>query len=455
MNLSGKRVLVVGMAKSGAAAVKSLVGKNARVVICDRKTEHELGAVVQELKELGAMVVAGGYPEVGPEQFDLVIASPGIPLEIPPFQQALAKGLPLVGEVELAYWLKPEKLEFCAVTGTNGKTTTTALLEHIFRVGGIPTAAAGNIGTAVTSLVESLEQGIIALELSSFQLETIDEFRPHLCGIINITPDHLDRHKTMDGYIRAKANIFKNQTAGDFCVLNAEDPLVSDLASLCPGRTVFFSNQRILEEGAYINEGLIEIAWQGKRAPVVKLEQSRLRGRHNQENLLCGSLLAFLAGVRIKDIASAINTFSGVRHRMEEIAAPGDVLYINDSKATNPDSAIKALESFSQKVILIAGGRNKGSQFDELARVIQQHVKELILIGESSEEIRAAVMKTGFTNIHMVTDFPTAVKTAAALARAGDVVMLSPACASWDMFDNYEQRGDLFCQLVRDVTRAG
>ncbi|MEN6389079.1 MAG: UDP-N-acetylmuramoyl-L-alanine--D-glutamate ligase [Syntrophomonas sp.] len=455
MNLSGKRVLVVGIARSGVAAAKSLVKQNARVVICDRKTEKEVGAKVQELKEQGAVVAAGGYPEVGPEQFDLVVASPGIPLQIPPFQQAFAKGVPVVGEVELAYWLKPEKLEFCAVTGTNGKTTTIALLEHIFKAGGIPTAAAGNIGTAVTSMVETLEQGIIALELSSFQLETIGEFRPHLCGIINITPDHLDRHKTMDSYVKAKANIFKNQTAGDYCVLNAEDPLVSSLAQSCPGRTVFFSNQRVLEEGAYINEGTIEIAWKGKKLPVVKLEQSRLRGRHNEENLLCGSLLAFLAGVRTKDIAEAIKTFSGVRHRMEEISTPGGVLYINDSKATNPDSAIKALESFSQKVILIAGGRNKGSQFDELARVIKQHVKELILIGESSEEIRAAVMKTGFANIHMVTDFSTVVQTAAVLAQEGDVVMLSPACASWDMFDNYEQRGDLFCQLVRDLTRAG
>lgn len=455
MDLSGKRVLVVGMARSGVAAVKSLIRQNARVVICDRKTENELGAMVHELKEQGAVVVAGGYPEVDPEQFDLLVASPGIPLEIPPFQQAFAKGLPVVGEVELAYWLKPEKLEFCAVTGTNGKTTTTALLEHIFRVGGIPTAAAGNIGIAVTSQVETLEQGIIALELSSFQLETIGEFRPHLCGIINITPDHLDRHKTMDGYIKAKANIFNNQTAEDYCVLNAEDPLVSSLAPLCPGRTVFFSNRRVLDEGAYINKGLIEIAWQGQKLPVVELEQSRLRGRHNQENLLCGSLLAFLAGVGTEDIAAAIRTFAGVRHRMEEIATPGGVLYINDSKATNPDSAIKALESFSQKVILIAGGRNKGSQFDELAGVIKQRVKELILVGESSEEIRASVMKAGFTNIHMVTDFPAVVKTAAGLAREGDVVMLSPACASWDMFDNYEQRGDLFCQLVRDLTRAG
>lgn len=454
MDLSGKNVLVVGMARSGVAAVKSLVGQKARVVICDRKTENELGLMVKELKEYGAVVVTGGYPEVGPEHFDLVVASPGIPLQIPPFQQAFAKGLTVVGEVELAYWIKPEKLEFCAVTGTNGKTTTTALLEHIFRVGRIPTAAAGNIGIAVTSLVETLEQGIIALELSSFQLETIVDFRPHLCGIINITPDHLDRHKTMDDYVKAKASIFKNQTAQDYCVLNAEDPLVSSLTPLCPGRTVFFSNRRVLDEGAYINEGFIEIAWKGQKLPIVRLEQSRLRGRHNQENLLCGALLAFLAGVKTTDIAAAIKSFSGVRHRMEEIATVGGVLYINDSKATNPDSAIKALESFSEKVILIAGGRNKGSQFDELAGVIQQNVKELILIGESSEEIRAAVMKTGFTNIHMVNDFPTVVKTAAALAQEGDVVILSPACASWDMFDNYEQRGDLFCQLVRDLTRA-
>lgn len=454
LDLTGKRVLVVGMARSGAAAAKSLIRRNARVAICDCKTEHELGPMVEELKDQGATVLAGMYPEVSPEQYDLVVASPGIPLEIPPFQQALAQGVPLVGEVELAYWFKPQKIDFCAVTGTNGKTTTTALLEHIFRVGGIPTAAAGNIGIPVTSLVETLEQGIIALELSSFQLETIHDFKPHLCGIINITPDHLDRHKSMEGYVKAKANIFRNQSSLDYCVFNAEDPLVCQLAPLCPGRTVLFSNQRVLDEGAYVNQGSIEIAWNGKLQKVVELEQSRLRGRHNQENLLCGSLLAFLAGVEPDKIGAAIRTFVGVRHRMEEIPTPAGVLYINDSKATNPDSAIKALESFSQPVILIAGGRNKGSKFDELARVIKQRVKELILVGESSAEIRDAVLRSGFRNIHMVIDYRAAVKIAAQLTKAGDVVMLSPACASWDMFDNYEQRGDLFCQLVRDLARA-
>ncbi|HWP98552.1 MAG TPA: UDP-N-acetylmuramoyl-L-alanine--D-glutamate ligase [Syntrophomonadaceae bacterium] len=449
MDFSAKRILVVGMARSGAAAIRVLAGTGAHLSICDRKTVEELGPLVEEMQKLGAVIHTGTYPSVTPENYDLLIASPGIPLEIPPFQQAFAQGIPVIGEIELACLLKPPHLEICAVTGTNGKTTTTALLEHILAAAGRPTAAAGNIGVPLTSLVEHMEEGIIALEMSSFQLESIREFHPHICGILNITPDHLDRHKNMDGYIEAKARIFLNQGPEDFCVLNLEDPLVRDLAEGCKARVVFFSNQQFLEEGAYLEQGSMKIAWQGQIHPVADLKDINLRGQHNQENLLCAAMMAFLAGVQTAVIGQALSTFQGVRHRMEEVATIRGVLYINDSKATNPDSAMKALQSFDQSIILIAGGRNKGSQFDVLAQVIRAHVKGLILLGEAHEQIRAAVIKTGFTNIHEVEDFDQAVQLAASLADPGDVVLLSPACASWDMFDNYEQRGDLFCRLVR------
>lgn len=442
------RILVVGMARSGAAAVRVLSGTGAKLSICDRKTVEELGPLVDEMQKLGAVVYAGAYPSVTPQNYDLLIASPGISLEIPPFQQAYAEGVPVIGEIELACLLKPPHLEISAVTGTNGKTTTTALLEHILAAAGRQTAAAGNIGVPLTSLIEHMDGGIIALEMSSFQLETIREFHPHICGILNITPDHLDRHKSMDGYIKAKARIFLNQNPEDFCVLNREDLLVKDLAGACPARVVFFSNQQILEEGAYLDQDSIRLAWQGQIHRVADLKDIKLRGRHNQENLLCASMMAFLAGVQTDVIGQALSTFQGVRHRMEEVASIGGVLYINDSKATNPDSAMKALQSFDQDIILIAGGRNKGSQFDELAQVIKEHVKALILLGEAHEQIRSAVIKTGFTNIHEVKDFDQAVHLAASLANPGEVVLLSPACASWDMFDNYEQRGDLFCELV-------
>lgn len=451
MELTGKKALVVGMARSGLASARVLLEKGAQVSICDLKPASDLGPVVREMTAQGAMVVTGSYPEVDRYHFDLLVASPGISLEIPPFRQALAQGIPVVGEVELAYSIKPEKLEICAVTGTNGKTTSTALLEHIFLSAGLPAAAAGNIGVPLTSLVEKIPEGLIALELSSFQLETIIDFRAHLCGVLNITPDHLDRHKTMENYIKQKARIFKNQKSQDYCVLNWEDPLVYALAPLCPGQVKYFSNQRILKEGAFIESGQIKIADQGGVYSIVGLDQLKLRGRHNLENILCSSLLAWLAGLSPETIGQAIATFAGVRHRMEEINTPGGVLYVNDSKATNPDSTIKALESFAQPVILIAGGRNKGSRFDVLAQAIKQRVKELILLGEAKEELRTAVIKAGFKNIHVVEDFPQAVLLASRLAQNGDVVMLSPACASWDMFKNYEQRGDLFCQLVREL----
>lgn len=452
MDYKGKKVLVVGMARSGQAVVKALADRGARISICDRKSESDLGGQAGKMREMGAAVYAGAYPEVSGDRFDLVVASPGVPLDVAPFRQAFDQGVPVIGEIELAYQLKSNELEICAVTGTNGKTTTTALLEHIFRNAGRTTAAAGNIGVPLTGIVENFKKGIVALEMSSFQLETIKSFRPRYCAIINITPDHIDRHKTMAGYIEAKAKIFMNQNKGDYCVLNHDDPRVCELAPRCPGRVMFFSNRHILEQGAFLENGIIKIIWDGRLYEIEDLSQIGLRGRHNQENILCAASLAFLAGVEVPVIARALRTFKGVRHRMEEIPTTDGVLYINDSKATNPDSAIKALQSFDQPIVLIAGGRNKGSRFDEFSLEIKARVKHLILLGEARDEIRAEVIKTGFANIHMVEDYPRAVRLAHDLASSGDVVLLSPACASWDMFDNYEQRGDLFCQLVRELT---
>lgn len=448
MEFSDQNILVVGLARSGAAVVRALAGRGARLSICDRKKTEELASLVEEMQSLGAVVYTGGYPRVNREAFDLLVASPGIPLDIAPFQQAYAQGIPVIGEIEMACLLKPAGLEICAVTGTNGKTTTTALLDHILAGDGRQSAAAGNIGIPLTSLVEQMDGGIIALEMSSFQLETIRDFHPHICGILNITPDHLDRHHNMELYTGAKARIFMNQGPEDFCILNREDALVKDLAAKCRARVVFFSTGQILSEGAYIENNLLKIAWEDRIHVLADLKDVKLRGIHNQENLLCAAMMAFLAGVQPSVIGQALSSFQGVRHRMEEVASIKGVLYINDSKATNPDSAIKALQSFKQPVILIAGGRNKGSKFDLLAGVIDEHVKQLILLGEARDQIRAAVIKTGFQNIHDVEDFERAVPLAASLAEPGDVVLLSPACASWDMFDNYEQRGDLFSRLV-------
>jgi UDP-N-acetylmuramoylalanine--D-glutamate ligase len=284
--------------------------------------------------------------------------------------------------------------------------------------------------------------------MSSFQLETIEDFRPHICGILNITPDHLNRHKTVKNYAAIKEKIFLNQQSTDYAVLNYDDPLVLEMGSRCPAQVVFFSISTQLNNGVFIKDNSIVAYLHDEEIPICKLSDLKLKGNHNLENVLCAVTMAFLCGVAPEVISQAVSGFRGVRHRMEEVAYLIGVLYINDSKATNPESAIKAIESFEQPIILIAGGRNKGSDFSLLAQYIHDRVKALIVLGEARTEITAAVMKTGYGNIYDVEDLTAATEVAFKLAEEGDIVLLSPACASWDQFDNFEQRGDLFCKLV-------
>lgn len=449
MELANRRVLVVGLGKSGQAAAAVLARCQAAVEVCDLKLLEDFDAeVIAALEKQGVKIHAGGYPQVSPEVYDLLVASPGISLEIEPFRQALACNIPVLGEVELAYQTKNPAITMLAVTGTNGKTTTTALLEYILQSDGRCAAAGGNIGTPLTTLVEEMNEGIIAVEMSSFQLETIREFRPRVCGMLNITPDHLDRHKTMQAYSAAKARIFENQTAEDFALLNYDDQTIRQMADQCPASVWFFSKYQTFDSGAYLDNGRIIIKNGGVSYQVCRQDEVLLRGRHNMENILCAAGMAYCCGVSVAVIASALRTFRGVRHRMEEAAELDGILYINDSKATNPDSVLKALDAFTRPIILIAGGRSKGSSFSELAAVIKQKVKALILMGEARAQMRQAVMDVDFQNIYEVETLEDAVQQARALASSGDVVLLSPACASWDMFKNYEQRGDLFCSLV-------
>lgn len=449
MEFKGKRILVVGIARSGIAAAKSLAQREAVLFACDRKTSGELGDILLELETLGVQVYTGSYPQVSPDRFDLLVASPGVPLDIAPFIQARNTGVSIIGELELAYLLKPDTVDLYAISGTNGKTTTVSLLQAILVADGRRALAGGNIGVPLTTLVDSMTAGVIVVEASSFQLETTRRFRPRISALLNITPDHLDRHKSMEGYIKAKSRIFTCQSSDDYAVLNYEDLHIREIAKECPARVIYFSSQRILDEGAFIKDGLIYFALNNKVIPISPVEEVFLRGQHNLENILCAVAVAVIAGVKVESIQETLKAFTGVRHRIEEVAVVNGVLYVNDSKATNPESAIKALESFNEPVVLIAGGRSKGSSFEEFAGFIKEKVKGLVLVGEAREEIKKAVMDAGFTNIYEVDDFNTAVATARQLAEAGDVVLLSPACASWDMFKSYEQRGDLFCQLVQ------
>ncbi|MGE5403800.1 MAG: UDP-N-acetylmuramoyl-L-alanine--D-glutamate ligase [Candidatus Saccharibacteria bacterium] len=371
---AGKSVLVVGMARSGVAAAVALVKRGAAVAIYDRKTPEELP---EEVKVLPAEVeiLTGDVPPLS-RNYDLAIVSPGISLESPAVMTVKDKNIPIMGEVELAYLIKPEAVRLAAITGTNGKTTTTALLADILKTSGIPSAAAGNIGVALVSVVDSMQEGIVAVEVSSFQLETIGEFHPICSGIINITPDHLDRHKTMENYASIKARIFENQAADEYAFLNLEDPWLSKMSAPCKLR--YFSTERILKQGVWVENGSIYVNLENEPARVCAVSELRLRGNHNLENALCAVGLARAAGVEVEVIRQSLMTFGGVRHRLEEAGRIDGVLYINDSKGTNPDSTIKALESFSEPIILIAGGRNKGSDFSVLAQLIKEKVKALV-----------------------------------------------------------------------------
>lgn len=454
MDFHGKRVLVLGLARSGWSAINALYKRGAVLTAGDSKTPEELGEIFVELEDLGVKVYAGNYPTVKNDDYDLLVVSPGVPLQIAPVIQAKTEGIPIIGEVELAYLLKPDLAEIYAITGTNGKTTTTALMQHIMAVDGRNSYSGGNIGVPLTAIIEHIEQGVISVEMSSFQLDTSINFRPHICGLLNITPDHLDRHGSMEAYIQAKAKIFARQDSTDYAVFNFEDEELRKMAARCPARVFFFSGVRILEEGAFVRDGIITIVSNNKTQPVCRVDELLLRGKHNLENVLCAVLMSVIAGVNPEVIRKALLDFKGVRHRMEEVAVHNEIIYINDSKATNPESVMRALESFNEPIILIAGGRNKGSSFAVLAQSIKEKVKELILLGEAKQEIRTAVIAAGFENIHEVEDLRAAVLKADELAQKGDVVLLSPACASWDMFSSYEQRGDLFCSIVQSLIKG-
>ncbi len=451
MDFNGKRILVVGLARSGMAAIKALDKRGACLTACDEKNARDLLPIIEELERLGVKYYTGGYPDVNRGDFDLLVISPGVPPETTAIQQAREQEIPVIGEVELAYILKPEGLEYLAISGTNGKTTTTSLLHYILTQAGISASAGGNIGIPLSTLLDNIAEKMVVVELSSFQLETSRSFRPYISCLLNITPDHLNRHKSMERYIAAKAGIFARQKPDDYALFNYEDPILREIARSCPAQVFFFSATRRLREGAFIDDGIIITKYKDAIQEVARIDEVSLRGKHNLENILAATMMASIIGVSPEDIRRALRSFPGVRHRMEELGTYAGVLYVNDSKATNPEAVIKALESFTQPVILIAGGRNKGSSFSQLAKLIKGKVKELILLGEAREEIKSAVIDAGFRNIHEVEDMAAAVTKAYELARKNEVVMLSPACASWDMFANYEERGDIFCELVESV----
>ncbi len=449
MELQGKRVLVFGSGKSGIGAADLLGQVGACPVIYDGNAEIDKASVVHKTRgNYELEVYAGELPKEVQKSLDLVVLSPGVPTDIPLVKSFYEQGLPVWGEVELAY--QTGKGEVLAITGTNGKTTTTALLGKIMQDAVDSVFVVGNIGTPYTSkALEMREDTVTVAEISSFQLETIQKFAPKVSAILNITEDHLNRHHTMEEYIRVKELIVKNQRPEDVCVLNYEDEVLREFGKDIVPKTVCFSSVRKLDEGIYLEGDRIVLKTAKEELPVVRTGELKLLGQHNIENVMAAVAMAYYAGVSMDSIRKSICEFTAVEHRIEYVTEKNGVAYYNDSKGTNPDAAIRGIEAMNRPTLLIGGGYDKGSCYDEWIHAFHGKVRYLVLIGQTKEKIREAAERLGFYDILLCETLKEAVKLCAEKARPGDAVLLSPACASWGQFDNYEQRGDMFKEYVR------
>lgn len=451
MELQGKKVLVFGSGKSGIGASDLLAKVGAFPVIYDGNAETDKDAVVHKTDGTYPVnVYAGELPKEVQDSLDLVVLSPGVPTDLPLVKSFYEQGLPVWGEVELAYRVGDG--EVLAITGTNGKTTTTALLGKIMQDARESVFVVGNIGTPYTSkALEMKPNSVTVAEISSFQLETIDEFAPKVSAILNITEDHLNRHHTMEEYIRVKELITENQGTEDVCVLNYEDEVLREFGKHLTPRVVYFSSGRKLDEGIYLDGNKIILKDGEKEIEVVKTEDLKLLGKHNFENVMAAVAMAYYDGVSLDSIRKSICEFTAVAHRIEYVTEKKGVVYYNDSKGTNPDAAIKGIQAMNRPTLLIGGGYDKQSGYDEWIEAFDGKVRYLVLIGQTKEKIKEAAEKHGFHDIILCEDLKEAVKVCEEKAQPGDAVLLSPACASWGQFDNYEQRGDMFKEYVRNL----
>jgi UDP-N-acetylmuramoylalanine--D-glutamate ligase len=449
MELKNKRALVVGLGRSGVASAFFLQDHGSKVTVSDSKSEAQLQNEIAALLDRGISIETGQHGERTFRDQDLIVVSPGVPSDQPQLQHARTLGIPVIGEVELAFRFLEGKV--IALTGSNGKTTTTTLVGEILSKSGRKTLVGGNIGTPVISLVsQSTPESLVVLEISSFQLETIQQFRPWIAAILNITPDHLDRHRTFQAYVDAKARIFENQQPSDFAVLNADDPTCAALRDRIQACLCWFSRKREVEAGAFLRGD--QIIFRGKNGDETILGRGdiHLKGAHNLENVLAGVTMSMLAGCRPDQVRQAVSEFRAVEHRLELVATVNGVAFYNDSKATNVDATVKALESFPGKIHLILGGKDKGSDYSVLNPLLRERSKRAYLIGAAAEKIGAQIQ--GATALVRSGTLDRAVRQAFEAASPGDVVLLAPACASFDQFENYEHRGRVFKELVLSLT---
>jgi len=450
MDLEGKKVLVVGLARTGVALCRFLAGKGARVTVTDAAPAADLEEARREIADLEVAEELGVLEPRWPG-FDLIVLSPGVPPELPWLEEAGKAGIPVVGELEVAAPFIRRRL--IAVSGTNGKTTTVTLLGELLAAGGLNPAVGGNIGTPVLELLARQEKAdVLVLEVSSFQLDTAPSFHPQAAALLNITPDHLDRYPDFSGYAASKAGLFRRQGAADLRVLNADDAAVAALGQGAPGRVYYFSASRPLPQGAWLENGAVRI----RLAPGVEenfpLKDILLQGRHNLENVMAALLLALDAGADPEACRRVLASFQGLPHRLELVAEIDGVQFYDDSKGTNVGAVACSLACFDRPVILIAGGRDKDSDFTLLSEAIRERVKALVLLGET-RELLARVWE-GLAPVRLAADMADAVLTAWELARPGDVVLLSPACASFDMFQDYAHRGRVYQKAVKELQDA-
>jgi UDP-N-acetylmuramoylalanine--D-glutamate ligase len=451
MDLKGQRVLVVGLGKSGVAAALFLQSQGARVTVSDAKPESQLAGYIPALLDKGIAVETGGHGERTFREQDLIVVSPGVPVDTPRLAQARALQVPILGEVEVAARFLQGPI--IAITGSNGKTTTTSLVGEILQGAGLKAQVGGNIGTPVTEMIASSRaEGWNVLEVSSFQLETIQSFRPRIACLLNVTPDHLDRHGSLEAYIAAKARIFENQRPDDLAVINAEDKVCWGLAERVKAQVYGFGQKERSGRGSFVRGAKLYFRdHEGQEREIMPWSEIGLKGAHNLENVLAAVCIGMLAGCEPEQVRAAVRGFKAVEHRLEPVATLDGVAYFNDSKATNVDATIKALESFPANVHLILGGKDKGSDYTALNPLLRERVKRVYTIGAAAEKIESQI--SGVTVVRAVT-LEQAVRAAAEAAVAGDVVLLAPACASFDQFDSYEHRGRTFKALVKALAES-
>ncbi|MFQ7249655.1 MAG: UDP-N-acetylmuramoyl-L-alanine--D-glutamate ligase [Ruminococcus sp.] len=448
MKLEGKNVLVFGSGISGIGAADLLKQVGANPIIYDGNEELDREEIRSRMKDgAGTKVILGELSEEEMDRLDLVVLSPGVPTDLPVVKSLKARNLTIWGEVELAYQMGKGRV--LAITGTNGKTTTTAMLGKIMEDYLDSVYVVGNIGTPYTSVALDMKEDTVTVaEISSFQLETIQDFCPQVSAILNITEDHLNRHHTMEEYIRVKEQITSNQTSDQVCVLNYEDMTLREFGKQIPARVVYFSGLQPLERGIYLDGEDIVLATEQEKIVITSTDRLKILGIHNYENTMAAAAMAYYAGVPVENIRRSIESFTAVEHRIEYVTEKNGVVYYNDSKGTNPDAAIKGIQAMNRPTLLIGGGYDKDSTYEEWIESFDGKVRYLVLIGQTREKIQEAAHNCGFKNTILAEDLEEAVRICAGMARKGDAVLLSPACASWGQFENYEQRGRMFKEYV-------